>query len=321
MHIPVNISNEVTALTCKTPSPSTKDIIASFLRTLNISEPTYVQDSELRSRVKAIVATWDFVDQMRPQILMGVTLAETSYNHITNINARVGIALYCALIAYLDDIDLFNSLCARDFPRQLCFPSLKDSTFVVALREVLLGMWNWYPAFGANAIFYGALEYFNGAMLEASPSSRASEAIRPRTLPFVELRRNLSGIPDPFACFIWEKSVFPDEKVYAELIPDTRVYINYINDIVSCYKEELDGDTDNYVYARATVTGKNVSETLLDVIDEWFTARDRIRWMLPGGPAREAWDSFETGFVSLHLVLPRYRLQELLGGEYLATGV
>lgn len=90
---------------------------------------------------------------------------------------------------------------------------------------------------------------------------------------------------------------------------------------MSCYKEELEGDTDNYIYARAEVTGKSVSETLRTVIDEWFAARGRIRQTLPSGPARAAWDSFEAGFVSLHLVLPRYRVQELVGGEYLAVPV
>ena len=69
------------------------------------------------------------------------------------------------------------------------------------------------------------------------------------------------------------------------------------------------------------MTGKSVAETLRTVIDEWFGARDRIRQMLPPGPARKAWDSFETGFISLHLVLPRYRLQELLDVEYLAVPV
>lgn len=93
------------------------------------------------------------------------------------------------------------------------------------------------------------------------------------------------------------------------------------SDILSCYKEELEEDTDNYIYTRADVTGKSVSETLRDVIDEWFAARERIRGMLPPGPPRAAWDSFEAGFVSMHLVLPRYRLQELLGGEYLAVPV
>ncbi|KAH9926483.1 uncharacterized protein B0H18DRAFT_1118971 [Fomitopsis serialis] len=314
------VSVTATSSPYQTPTvPSTREVIQGFLNALSISKPTYVQDHELRSRVKAIASNWDFAEKMRPQILLGVTLSETSYTHITNVDARAAIALYCALIAYLDDINLFNSLSARDFPRQLCCPSPKDSTFVVALREVLHSMWTYYPEFGANAVFIGALGYFNGAMLETAPDQGG--AIHPRTLPFVVMRRDLGGLPDPFTCFIWEKSVFPEEKIYVEVIPDARIYINYLNDILSCYKEELDGDTDNYIYARATVTGKNVSETLHDVIDEWFVARDRIREMVPPGPAREAWDSFETGFVSLHLVLPRYRLQELLGGEYLATGL
>ena len=66
------------------------------------------------------------------------------------------------------------------------------------------------------------------------------------------------------------------------------------SDILSCYKEEQEEDTDNYVYARAEVTGKGVSDTLRDIINEWFAARARIRQMLPPGPPRAAWDGFES---------------------------
>lgn len=154
---------------------------------------------------------------MLPEMCIGVALAETSYTHIANVDTRAAIALYGSLIAYLDNINLFDTLTARSFPRQLCGASPKDSAWVNAFREVLLSMWKWYTDFGANAMFYGALEYFNGAMLESAPGQ--SEVVHPRTLPFVELRRTLNGLPDPFTCFIWEKSAFPDEKIYAEVIP------------------------------------------------------------------------------------------------------
>lgn len=154
---------------------------------------------------------------MRPQLLTGVTLAETSYNHITNVDTKAAIALYCALFAYIDDKKVFDAMVAQRFPRQLCCPSPDDSSFLVALRSVLLSMWDWYSDFGANTILYGGLEFINGSMLESAPGD--SQIIQARTLPLVELRRNMAGIPDPFLCFIWEKSVFPDETLYAEAIP------------------------------------------------------------------------------------------------------
>lgn len=179
--------------------------------------PTYTYDPVLRARVKEIVSGWDFAVNMRPQLLTGVTLAETSYNHITNVDTKAAIALYCALFAYIDSIEVFHAVEAKRFPRKLYCPSPDDSPFLVALRKLLLRMWEWYPDFGANAILYSGLQFINGSMLESVPGQ--SKVIQARTLDFVELRRNLSGIPDPFLCFIWEKSLFPDHRLYAEVIP------------------------------------------------------------------------------------------------------
>ena len=179
--------------------------------------PTYTYDPVLRARIKEIVSGWDFAVNMRPQLLTGVTLAETSYNHITNVDTKAAIALYCALFAYIDSIEVFRAVEAKCFPRKLYCPSPDDSSFLVALRKLLLRMWEWYPDFGANAILYSGLQFINGSMLESVPGQ--SKVIQARTLDFVELRRNLSGIPDPFLCFIWEKSLFPDHRLYAEVIP------------------------------------------------------------------------------------------------------
>lgn len=199
------------------PVVSTADIIREFVQSLQISEPTYTYDRALRARIKEIVSPWDFADNMRSQLLIGVTLAETSYNHIPNTDTKAAIALFCALLGYIDNRDTFDAMAAQRFPLQLCRPSPGDSSFFVALRGLLLSMWNWYSDFGANTILYGALEFINGSMLESAPGR--SRVIHARTLPFVELRRNMAGVPDPFLCFIWEKSMFPGETIYAELIP------------------------------------------------------------------------------------------------------
>ena len=196
---------------------STPDIIRKFVQSLEMPKPTYIYDPVLRSRVWELVGTCDFASDIRPSLSTGITLVETSYTYITDVNTKTAIALYCAFFGYIDCIERFNALEAKHFPRRLFCPSPDDSSFLVSLRALLLSMWEWYPDFGANAILYSGLQFINGSMLESVP--RQAKVIKARTLPFVELRRNLSGIPDPFFCFIWEKSLFPDEKLYADIIP------------------------------------------------------------------------------------------------------
>lgn len=89
------------------------------------------------------------------------------------------------------------------------------------------------------------------------------------------------------------------------------------SDILSFYKEELAGEKVNYIHDRALVTEKTVPETLLDVTDETVAAVGRIRTILGEGEARDAWENFATGYISVHTGNPRYRLQEIIGGKYI----
>ena len=85
----------------------------------------------------------------------------------------------------------------------------------------------------------------------------------------------------------------------------------------------MKGDVDNYVHARARITGKAVVETLHDIVDETAAAATRVRNTLGEGREREAWNSFEQGFIRFHMRDPRYRLGDVLGtpGEYLVLGL
>ena len=84
------------------------------------------------------------------------------------------------------------------------------------------------------------------------------------------------------------------------------------SDIFSFYKEELDGERDNYVHDRAIVTGRPVAEILPLIADELVEAVDRTRILLRGDREREAWERFMSGFAAFHYFSSRYRLTELI---------
>lgn len=88
------------------------------------------------------------------------------------------------------------------------------------------------------------------------------------------------------------------------------------SDIFSFYKEELAGETGNYIGDRATVCGKSTSETLHELVGETVDIVERIRSILGEGEARNAWENFAKGYVTFHVYSPRYRLHEVLGDKY-----
>lgn len=89
------------------------------------------------------------------------------------------------------------------------------------------------------------------------------------------------------------------------------------SDIFSFYKEELVGETANYVHDRARVTGKTASEALFDVVDDTVAAVERIRTILQEGEERAVLERWMAGYVLFHFLSPRYKLMELTGTQYL----
>ncbi|EMD37621.1 hypothetical protein CERSUDRAFT_154363 [Gelatoporia subvermispora B] len=95
------------------------------------------------------------------------------------------------------------------------------------------------------------------------------------------------------------------------------LYLSYLNDIMSFYKEEVAGDQGTYVLDRACTTGKMHVEALYEVVDDTVDIVKRVRRIPREGPARDAWDTFVTAYIAFHTNTPKYRLQEIMDVYYL----
>lgn len=85
---------------------------------------------------------------------------------------------------------------------------------------------------------------------------------------------------------------------------------------MSFYKEELAGESNNFVHDRVTVTRKNTPTVLSDMLEELVASVHRARAILQSEKAKETWEEFIEGYAAFHLLSPRYRLAELLGPEF-----
>ncbi|CCL98549.1 uncharacterized protein FIBRA_00549 [Fibroporia radiculosa] len=291
----------------------TRTAIKEFLTTLGVSTPIHVHDAELRSRVKNITSRWDNEATLCPYIIAGITLAETAYSHVRNFETKVTIAVFNALIISMDEPHIYESMGAEDFPRRLCQLSANDTSgHLRTLKGLLDDMWDQFLPYTACAIMADTLRYVNGTFLEMNARS---DAMNLRSRLFVEYQRDLASMPETFVLFIWEKDRFPDVTIYVQAIPEAMTFFKYTNDVLSFYKEELNGDVDNYIHGRAHVSEKSVPDTLQDVAYEAVAAAQRVREILGKGAARDAWEQFVQGFVNFHTCSPRYRLREILDGE------
>ena len=91
-----------------------------------------------------------------------------------------------------------------------------------------------------------------------------------------------------------------------------RALTSYTSDILSFYKEELEGDDRNVVHCRAKWSGKDVHNILKDIVDEVTEAIASSRSFL-SGKEREAAEAYMSGYISFHYLAPRYRMDEIIG--------
>lgn len=287
--------------------------IRDFLARTGFSETQtdFIRDLELETRLEDITKHWEDRDKLQEKIRTGIIMGSTAYRH-TTIDTRVAIALLTTFCTAIDDpvtLALWGEDAALQFHRMLCQGTVQQTSSMFAeLSNLLSRMWEYFPRFAASAILSSTLAFLNMTLLQMEAKD---VVLRPDALPFVEYRRVQDGLPEVFAVFIWEKEKFPDVQTYIQAIPIIGDYLNHTNDILSFYREELVGETGNYIHDRAAVTGKSLADTLHEVVEETVNAAERVRRML-GEEARDAWDQFTKGYIVFHTSNPRYRLLELL---------
>lgn len=159
------------------------------------------------------------LDLLRPYIPAATILTITCYAHIDDMDIKVQIVLFSALVIAMDDPSVLSSPSVRDFHRRLCMGAAQDDAGVVGrLLQVLLGEWDFYADFSATSIFTSVSQFVNGCLLEQI-SGEAQLACSSDALPFIAYRRNMSGLAEAFAYFIWDKKRFPHVEAYMQAIP------------------------------------------------------------------------------------------------------
>lgn len=78
------------------------------------------------------------------------------------------------------------------------------------------------------------------------------------------------------------------------------------------YKEEVAGETRNYVHSRANYEGKTAMATMEGVITETAQAYLRASKVLEGRkPYARAWYEYFMGYVAMHIMSDRYKFADI----------
>ncbi|KAF8458283.1 hypothetical protein JB92DRAFT_3078677 [Gautieria morchelliformis] len=78
------------------------------------------------------------------------------------------------------------------------------------------------------------------------------------------------------------------------------------------HKENLEGETANYIHTRAYIDNKAPLQVLAEIAEELRTAINTIHLALSDSPrALHTWEVFEHGYITWHITQVRYKLKDL----------
>ncbi|KAI3605500.1 hypothetical protein WG66_005896 [Moniliophthora roreri] len=266
-------------------------IIRGFLDRLRYSEPVVSQTDRqyLEKTIHSEFARYEqhhgahYSEWLNHTVTPSVAMAQASTQILYRLRNRWAI--------YFDDV-MSSSLASLQ--RDL-ISNNTDSDVIVDFRRFLLDAYQIWDPISANFMSSSWMEFLNGCAIEASDELGAME-IQKTAMFWPDYLRSKTGLAPAYTYAIFSKELHPQLSAYIQTIGDANRFIELANDVLSFYKEELAGETNNYVHTRAFTRGTSAIQTHQEVAEELISIYERVCVTLEGLEL-EAWKTFVNGYL------------------------
>ncbi|KAE8151103.1 terpenoid synthase [Aspergillus avenaceus] len=273
-----------------------ENIVNAFLRDISFNTPSVRFKRDLQDQVEARLESQgispSLIQKIQLYIQTGTEIASWTYSFVSP--------------ELQEDVQAFTSQLTQ-YPK----PShelLRGFTCLLREQGRLFG------PFGGDMIVKGTQEFLSALKIELDQSnefylpSDASDS-----LAYFRVK---TGVAEPFAFFCFPEDSHSEEKDlmnYISAMPSIMLFLGYVNDLLSFYKEELKpGDSPNYIHSHAKLHNHAPHQSLKDLQKETVELVKTLRRIFSVNSATIAQtERFIQGYVSYHLYSKRYRLSEL----------
>ncbi|KAI0769051.1 terpenoid synthase [Trametes elegans] len=295
----------------KDPLGTIQKLVREFLYRCPYDSPRSKPDKELRHWLSEQATPWDaelppgFLSQSIDACCIYV---ETAYAHNPPEHRRY-IALYTLCMAYVDDLGQHDPSAIMQFTRRFVAGERQPNEVLECLVELLRQAHSLWPQFGADSIISGTLDALATAHVE---NTTRTMAVNPFAKRYPTYLRMKAGVAAPYTHFIFANDWLDIPQFYLQIIPEIDYWTLGANDILSFYKEEIAGETNNCVHMRATVEQVPVNEALSRIVEDVLDTAQRITAVTADdGKLSHIWKRYMHGYLDFHFLTPRYRLGEL----------
>ncbi|KAG1849796.1 isoprenoid synthase domain-containing protein [Suillus tomentosus] len=294
-------------------SKSIRQTIANFLRRCGLQYIDVTLDEAYHSECcqEAIKRGFpmDGKYSIRTYMDAGVAMGSFTYAHLPD-PARMWMSLFTAVVTRIDDMvdngeDMVDVCCFNErFVNRQPQGNPMMNMLDVILREITC----LHSPLASDLITTSALNFMSSNCLD---NETRDMQISPQVPLYAQYSRELSGLADGYALFIFP-SMLPIRQ-YIQCMPYLRNIVNHTNDILSFYKEEIQGDSINYLSLMATSRSITKQEVLQEIVEKTVQSHHSILECLrPHTEAYNAYISFFDGYVKFYAVLKRYKMKEIM---------
>ncbi|KAJ6626459.1 isoprenoid synthase domain-containing protein [Mycena sp. CBHHK59/15] len=237
----------------------------------------------------------------------GVVMSSTGYGHLPNRSTRVLIAIYTACGIYLDDVFKEDVEAVSVFNQQFFEHAPQGDPVLDCFAQVLLELGDHFERVVSNIMVTSTLNAVTALTLEYKTEGMT---MSPSALGYPTFSRVMSGASEAYTLFIFPRDfVLP---AFVQTLQQVMIFINNGNDILSFYKEDLDGESVNHISFLAAQSGRSKQAVLRDLVEEAVAAHNNVLAILAPHPeALAAFGAFVPGYIGFHASAKRYRLDEL----------
>ncbi|KAJ6607568.1 isoprenoid synthase domain-containing protein [Mycena sp. CBHHK59/15] len=239
----------------------------------------------------------------------GVVMSSTGYAHLPNRSTRVLIAIYTACGIYLDDVFKEDVEAVSVFNQRFFEHALQGDPFLDCFAQVLLELGDYFERVVSNIMVTSTLNAVTALTLEYKTEGMTVQ-MSPSALGYPTFSRVMSGASEAYTLFIFPRDfVLP---AFVQTLQQVMIFINNGNDILSFYKEDLDGESVNRISFLTAPSGRSKQAVLRGLVEEAVVAHNNVLAILAPYPeALSAFRAFVPGYIGFHASAKRYRLDEL----------
>ncbi|KAF9041711.1 hypothetical protein BDZ89DRAFT_1109676 [Hymenopellis radicata] len=288
----------------------TRDILLKYLSRCGFSPVPLVHNQAFEDLVFAEARSygWEVASiAMHSALIDGASITSASYRHLTDVKTLLYIALFTSLLVVIDD------LCTKDAEiLQGVSEFIRSHTQSLYISDSDQRNPRRSPCFRIWRHTYSSVTSTSTPRRRTSLSGARYASFQGVTSSpseeYCYYLRNLTGIPEPYGMFIFPPSI--PFTAYKDGIPMICDYINFNNDLLSFYKEEVAGE-DNMVTYLAQVQNLPKFQVLEELADKTARAYEHGVAAMKTEEARKAFIAFALSYVDAHIGLKRYKLVDL----------